>query len=294
MIIVDDGSTDNTAAIAKSFSDEDPRVKIVSKPNGGVATARNLGIQTSRGRFVAFMDSDDLWVPHKLQRQLSEFEANGDLEAIQSGAYFINSANEVLHVMPCFSSVDPLLETLFWQNLPNIMSTLLIKRESFEKTGYFDTGLDMIEDWDFAVRLTRFCNFMSIEEPLSLYRVHQGNRSRNQIDLHYKSGTTTLDRLFADPQLPERVRRRRGSVYAHFYAMLSGGSLRSGSKVNSLRWAAKAVILQPTILRYIVSMPLRMIGRKRSQSSGIEKYHFNPEWFNNIESEGKTTGASVD
>src|SRR5688572_3090637 len=77
LIIVDDGSTDDTAAVARGFAESDARVRYVARANGGQAAARNTGLGEARGPLVAFLDSDDLWLPGKLEAQLGVLERTG-------------------------------------------------------------------------------------------------------------------------------------------------------------------------------------------------------------------------
>jgi hypothetical protein len=136
----------------------------------------------------------------------------------------------------------------------------MIRRQKLEEIGYFDTGLEILEDWEMAIRAARFCNLKSIEEPLSLYRTHPGNRSLD-LDIHVAPGLLVLQRLFDDPELPERIRIRRRSVYAHLYVMLAGGSLRIGHYRACAQWAIKALWQDPRSVRYMGELPMRRLRR---------------------------------
>lgn len=262
IIIVNDGSTDDTLLIAESIAETDSRVNVISQSNAGVASARNNGIRAAKGDYVALLDADDLWVAHKLERQIEVLTGGDGKEvfAVQSGAFFVNDNLEVISVRPCAPGKDALLETLLFQNMPNNMSTLVIKRSKFNEMGYFDTELEILEEWDMAIKAARFCNLKSIEEPLSLYRVYEGNRSRN-LEIHIKPGFLVLKRLFEDPSLPEHIRRRKRLIYAHFYTMLSGGCFKINDLTGCIKWAAKALITHPGALRYILALPVRRVQR---------------------------------
>ena len=175
VIVVDDGSQDETVPVVKAI--EDPRVRLVRLPNGGAAAARNTGILEARGRWVALLDSDDLWVPDKLERQLLVLDADPTVLAVQSGAYFVDDFLRVLYVRRCFQPEDNLLTFLRFQNMPNVASTWVIDRQKLVEIGMLDEDLAILEDWELSVRVARYCNPVCIEDPLSLYRVHPGNRS---------------------------------------------------------------------------------------------------------------------
>lgn len=262
ILIVDDGSKDSTLDVARSI--QDSRIQVLTQPNAGAAAARNTGIRAARGRYVALLDADDLWVPHKLERQYAELESRPDVRAVQSGSIFVDDALNVLSVRPCVPTRDALLETLLFQNMPNNMSTLVIERSMFDRMGYFDPELEILEEWDMAIKVARYCNLISIEEPLSLYRVHPGNRSRN-LDIHIKPGLLVLDRLFSEPDLPQHIRVRKRLIYAHFYTMLSGGSLKVGRWGDCFRWMWKAALTHPAAVGYMVALPFRRLQRRLSR-----------------------------
>lgn len=269
IIIVDDGSKDNTVEAAQSI--EDSRVKVISQPNGGASSARNTGIKVAEGEYVAFLDADDLWMPHKLERQLAVLTGEKDVNAVQSGVYYVNNDLEVLSICPCFESKDVLLETLLFQNLPGLMSTLIVKRSVFEKIGYLDTNLVILEDWELAIRLSRDCNLKSVEEPLALYRQFPGNRSKN-LSIHIKPGYIVLDRLFKDASLPVHIKKRKKLIYSTFYTMLCGGAFNAGKYGESFKWGAKALINHPLVLGYVLSLPLRRLQRNSSRRSVPQEY----------------------
>lgn len=259
VIVVDDGSTDATAASVEAIAD--PRVRLVRQANAGVAAARNTGIGEARGSYVALLDADDLWLPHKLARQLAHLDRRPDLGVVAGGALYVDDALEVVDIRPCFTPVDPLLESLRFQNLPSFPSTVLMRRTAIERIGLFDTDLVILEDWEYAVRSARHGLLGVVEEPVTLYRVHLGNRSRD-LDIHIEPGFRVLHRLFADPSLREDVRRREREIYARFFLMLAGGSIRAGDRVGAIRWLARGVGRDPRTLPYALALPARRLARK--------------------------------
>lgn len=271
ILIVNDGSKDNTSAVAQSLAASDARIKAISQPNGGVSAARNAGIRVATGEYVAILDADDLWLPHKLERQLAVFDSEKDVHAVQTGAYYVNDNLEVLSVRPCFESKDALLETLLFQNLPQAAASVIVRRSMLEKTGLFDTGLVILEDWEFMIRMARFCNLKSVEEPLVLYRNYVGNRSRN-LSIHIEPGHIVLERLFQDPTLPAHIKQRRALIYSTFYRMLSGGAFNVGRYGESLKFGLKSLMTHPSSLIYIASLPLRRLKRASSREIALDDY----------------------
>jgi len=167
IIVVDDGSNDGTSEFLQN---QKLPIKILSKENGGVSSARNFGIKNSSGKCLAFLDSDDVWLPNKLKKQIEFLKSNPEIFLVYTDQYInINGKN--------------LDETRFQRNSPNIklalpafvdftpihISTVLIKREVFEKIGYFDESLTIHEDSEFWNRISDHYDFGYIEEPLSVY-----------------------------------------------------------------------------------------------------------------------------
>ena len=141
-VIVDDGSTDETAAIARQRSLSDPRFRLISKPNGGVATARNEGIRASKGEFVAFIDADDLWHPTKIAKQIEALlSGDPDIALVYSPFRLIDANGNVLASPHKYGVNGWVLHRHFHTNLVGNGSALLIRRRVLEEFGGFDRWL---------------------------------------------------------------------------------------------------------------------------------------------------------
>jgi len=260
VIAVDDGSTDATADLIRAI--EDPRVTLVTRENGGISAARNTGIEHARGDWVAFLDADDIWLPHKLERQLEMMAQKPGCMASQGSAYFVDDNLEHPQLRHCVPVADPLLTFLRFQNLPNAASSWIVKHELLDRIGPFDPDLVILQDWELSLRLARYANPLCIDEPLTLYRVHPGNISRN-IDIHIDAGFAVLRRLFADPGLPREVKAHEREVYARFYTMLCGGMFRVGRWRACIYWGIRAMRTDPRMIVYMAAVPLRRMERRR-------------------------------
>lgn len=263
LIVVDDGSGDDTAEVVESIAD--PRLALLRQDCGGPGAARNAGIRRASGEWIALLDADDIWLPHKLERQLEALEAAPGAGAAQSGAWFVDERLEPLHVQRCRRSKDELLAFLRFQNMPAACSTWIVSRELLDRVGPFDESLPSLEDWHFSIRVARHGNPLGIAEPLALYRVHDGNRS-NDFDSLVLAGGRVLDELFADPELPLRIRRREREIRSRFYAMLCGGALRLGQRREAARWGRRAVEAHPAALAYMAQMPVRRLRRRLART----------------------------
>jgi len=170
IIVVDDGSTDNTKEVIKSFKDKKIHYLRHIK-NKGSQAARNTGIKHSKGKFIAFLDDDDMWLPQKLERQLTIIEDKPDIGVIYTGFVFI-SDGKVYYVY-----TPSLRGNIYYDVLKKTVaatSTVLLRRECFNKVGFFDEHLPRYEDWDLWIRLAKHFKFDFIKEPLVLCRFHEG------------------------------------------------------------------------------------------------------------------------
>jgi teichuronic acid biosynthesis glycosyltransferase TuaG len=178
LIIVDDGSTDDTAEVARSLAAADARVRYVRRPNGGQGAARNTGLGAARGPVVAFLDADDLWLPGKLAAQLAVLEEKGVDLVYTDGDIFSDegagSPEERFHILPGEARGVEMYRVLFTSNRIATLS-VLVKREALDAVGLFDENraYQNCEDYDLWMRLARNgASFYGMKEKLMRYRRH--------------------------------------------------------------------------------------------------------------------------
>ncbi len=172
VIIVDDGSTDDTAAVAAT---RDARITVLRNPeSAGVSAARNRGIAVARGRWIAFCDDDDLWAPNKLQEQLTV--------AVRSGAHWAYAGDvnvdDELQILGGGPPPDPaaVIALLPRGNpLASGGSNVVVRSDILASVGGFDPRLRRTEDWDLWIRIARKGPPACVRQPLVAYRFHRGN-----------------------------------------------------------------------------------------------------------------------
>jgi glycosyltransferase involved in cell wall biosynthesis len=177
VVVVDDGSTDDVAAVVAAFGDQ--RIRLIRHDRStGVSTARNHGAEVARGDWLAFCDDDDLWSPHKLARQLAAAAA-ARCTWSYGGAVFINSTQRITSGQPP-PTPERLVERLPSANMmPGGSSNAIVKSAMFRTAGEWDRELVNLADWDLWIRLARLGMPACVEEPLVGYRIHSGNASLN-------------------------------------------------------------------------------------------------------------------
>lgn len=175
VVVVDDGSSDNTAEIAESIRDK--RLRYIWQPNSGPSAARNNGIVHSRGDCVAFLDADDLWLPHKLQQQLELLSRRPSVGLVYCGAHEVDQALRWLRTPELGPAWPPagldVFRRLLVRDHPPVapLSTMLLRKDCFEEVGLFDEAIVQAEEWDLLFRLALRWDIAFLAEPLVLYRM---------------------------------------------------------------------------------------------------------------------------
>ena len=169
IIVVDDGSTDQTLSQLKNISDT--RLRILRQSNQGVSAAANAGIKASQGEYLAGMGSDDIWQPDKIEKQVALLDAKPEIDLVYCWTGYIGPQSETLPYLQQVEMTEAPLKALFTRHL-DIASSLLYRRSCFEIHGLFDPRLRHHEDWDLLCRLAMArVQFAVIREPLCRNRL---------------------------------------------------------------------------------------------------------------------------
>jgi glycosyltransferase involved in cell wall biosynthesis len=173
VIVVDDGSSDNTSDVVKKY---EGAVRYIYQNNRGLSAARNTGIRESRGQYIAFLDADDIWMPEKISEQLKLFEGQNNIGAVSCRFYEMNERMIVLAESKHKDYPPKVLkEKLMLSNAVSGGSSIVVKKECFDLVGLFDEKLSAAEDWDMWLRISTKFNIRIVEKPLLKVRV--GNYS---------------------------------------------------------------------------------------------------------------------
>ena len=203
VIVVDDGSSDDTAKLAPYWG---PTVRLLQQKNKGVSAARNLGIRAARGRLLAFLDSDDWWLPEKLAHQVAFFDAHPDAMICQTEEIWMRRG---VRVNPRHRHRKP-AGWIFEASLALCLvspSAVMMRRELFEAVGLFDENLPACEDYDLWLRVSARYPVHLIEDPLIVKRGGHPDQLSNQhsldcyriqsLDKLLRSGTLSDDQSCA-------------------------------------------------------------------------------------------------
>jgi len=244
--VVDDGSTDETRDVVTTLS-SDKRLKYYWQPNSGQTKAKNLGITSSCGEFVAFCDADDLWLPNKLEMQLPLFDA-ATVGVVYSRSQRILASGQ--HVQdeegnPRFfsGSVTP---ELFKRNfIP--FGTAVVRRSCLQEFGNFDERYRMGIDWDLWLKISTRYDIRFLDRHTYLYRVWPGQMSTNWRG-RYESAFRIMESFLT--RYPSLLRREViNEAYADCYAERARlRALRDGEYLNGIGDALRAIYIKPLYL----------------------------------------------
>jgi glycosyltransferase involved in cell wall biosynthesis len=180
VIVIDDGSSDNTSKIVQGMAEKDSRIRLIRhSTNRGAQAARNTGIKSARGAWISFLDSDDEWLPHSLQVRLDKANECG-ASVVHSGGYIIMDGQglEPYRV----SQPSGRVYSALLANENPMFPTLLVKKEAFERIGYLDEKVVSFQEWDTCIRLARYFNFGFVPEPTFIYDFRTQNAiSKNNL-----------------------------------------------------------------------------------------------------------------
>jgi len=235
IIVVDDGSTDNTEEVIKSFND--PRIRYIRhEENKGAAAARNTGIKAAKGEFIAFQDSDDEWLPKKLEKQMEAFD---------------NASPKVGVVYTGFWSIEGNVKRYS-------LNKEIVHKEGdihcFKKAGMFDERLHRLIDWELWIRVSKYFDFKFIDEPLGIaYFVGGGLRTNEE-------ALIAAQELILETHYDEFERAGK-KVLAKQLFRLGNLLCLCGKNSEGRKYVAKARKLSPAP-KYILASYISLLGPK--------------------------------
>ena len=247
IIIVDDGSTDNTREVAHSFGD---RVRYIWQENQGLAGARNTGIRHARGRFIALLDSDDRWLPGFLKNMVNLAQEHPEGDVYYSGWLAMDEKGKPLPQRSDGLVVPPqeMYLRVLRGNFLNCCS-LLLRRGSLLQAGLFDPSFRRLQDWELWLRMLRDgFTFLGTTERMVLYRMHSESLSTDPAG-GQQAAVLIAKKLFGEDDghqgdWSETKRLMYGGVY-RYHALSS--LMRQGDWQSAGRYLKKALQADPSL-----------------------------------------------
>ena len=179
IIVVNDGSPDNTDQVLASFGDQ---ITAIHQENLGVAAARNAGIMAASGRYIAFVDDDDLWLPNKLEKQIACLESTPKIGLVYSDMFCFNDRGFLPNTWAKAYSILPFEQTwtLFGRNCISTPSSVVVRRECLDAVGGFDETLICCEDYDLWLRISEKFSVYFMNQPLGNFRISANSLSSRE------------------------------------------------------------------------------------------------------------------
>jgi GT2 family glycosyltransferase len=214
LIVIDDGSIDQTVELLKKISD--PRLKVFSYTNGGLPVARNRGIAHASGDYIAFLDADDVWTLDKLELQLAALKAVPEAGVVYSWTCNMSQTGEAFYPGHSVTYSGNVYAQLLLGNFLASGSNCLIRRDAIASIGEFDPALKSYEDWDYWLRLAARYPFVVVPKYQILYRQSPGAMS-SKIDVMEHYSQIVIEQAFhlAPPELQSLKKRSLAINYQY-------------------------------------------------------------------------------
>lgn len=219
IIVVDDGSTDGTADIVKLFPTD--KLKYIYQMNHGRSNARNHALKIATGRYITFLDSDDLYLPNKLELQVGYLDTHPDVGMVYTSAYCMDeNGNSINHRYDAEVSGWIYQEIAFFRPVTITLPTVMARSEVFDKVGGFDEKMERFEDTDMWRRIAKTFLVDAIPIPTCNLRTHEGNALVGQNPQQIEAAVIYyIDKVFAeDDSINKKILCKGASGLCFFYA----------------------------------------------------------------------------
>lgn len=262
LIVVDDGSTDNTREVVDKFAQIDNRVRYFWEPNSGrPAVPKNRGIENARGEYIAFLDHDDEWLPVKLEKQLPLFSGADQNVGLVACNYLAiaDDTQQVLrtHRLPVHLDRGTFFMRVLKEDFISTMSVVVLPRCVLEDVGTFDSSLKYADDWEMWLRIGKYYSFARVNEFLVRYYVHGRNTMTKQKPIDYAQ---TLEYVLTKHQDNCRLYPR---VYSLKLRQLAGNYCASGMMVHGRRYYFDSIQVDFRNIKSYLSLALSFLfGRE--------------------------------
>ncbi len=256
LIVVDDGSTDNTPEVVATFSD--PRIRYLRQANGGVAVAVNAGAKASRGQYVGLLGADDILMPDALALQVQVLDSFPDVGLVFGQAYIIDPLDTVRGlkvpfpyrrptIIPCGQALRALL-----RKNPIIASSVMVRRRWFPAVGGFDLSLQWSsgEDWAFFVKVAAYASLAYVPRPLVKYRVHPNSLTARAPITEEAVAVRQrfLQKFFSRPGILKDYGHLKGMSYAYLWYRFATIAATRRFPGQAIGYFGRAARFQPWLL----------------------------------------------
>jgi glycosyltransferase involved in cell wall biosynthesis len=247
IIVVDDGSTDGTAAVIEALAARDPRIRLFRRANAGVSASRNFAASHARGSMLAPLDADDLWHRDKLTRQVAAMQSSPKVGVVYSWSLEIDEDDSVIFPVRDGRTAagNVLFEVVAKAGIIDSGGNSLIRRSCFEAVGGYDESLRYGEDWKLYLSLAEICEYAVVAERHVGYRRTTSGASRNLEAM--AAGLEQVSRWIVErrPELPTDV---IGEMIYNRCCYVTHLAFTTNNLAAALRYQARGFAARPAEL----------------------------------------------
>ncbi len=279
ILVIDDGSGDRTASIVEEYIQKDSRIQLFHQTNAGVAAARNLGIEKSKGEFIAPIDADDIWYPQNIEKQVQCLVcASEEVGLVYSWSVDIDEEDKPTGTIRASRIQGQVYTTLLLHYFVGNASSVLIRRNCLEKLGLYNTTLKQkggqgVEDWEICLRIAERYEFRVVPEFLVGYRQLPNSMSKDFSVMALSHQLIWQGIQQKHPNIPKTIERLSKSS---FYMYLAHECERASQQRNALYWLLQALkidIVTPwlrlgtykLVAKWCLSMVYQILNRNHKQ-----------------------------
>jgi len=256
VIIVDDGSTDNTEAVIQKMRERNRRTRYIKhKKNRGGTAARNTGIKNARGKYIAFLDSDDEWLPEKLEKQMKMLQGSPTEVGVNYSALWKIRGNKRFYFpSPKIFACDGYIHNIILEGNSYIGTPCsLVKKQVFEKVGMFDEKLAACQETELWIRVSKYYHFQFIDEPLVISYTEKDSVSANY-DARSKAYKIIFKKHYRKFEANKKAK-------ANILFNIGNNLCQIGKTKEGKKYLEMSVKLMPQKLEYLIAFILASMGK---------------------------------
>lgn len=228
IVVISDGSTDNTKEVVEALAKEDSRIRFIEyHPGRGGNIARNTGIQEAKGEYVAFLDDDDEFLPTKLEKQVAVMESDPEIGLVYTGVKILYINEKVSYNSKARNCGD-LSKEILLDNFIGTTSTVMLKKAIFEKSGMFDVALKALQDYDLWIRVCQHCRIGVVPEELINYYNYTNSNQVSASTQKYIDAFAYINEKYA-PLFAALPKEKLEEKKRYEYSLLINKAMRNGN-----------------------------------------------------------------
>lgn len=253
LIIIDDGSTDRSRSILQTYAAQDQRIRLISRKNRGIPQTRNELLAQATAELIAVMDSDDIALPERLQRQVEFMQQHPEVVCLGSAFELIDAQGRLLTCLPVPLTDDEIQQQALAGHASIFQPCAMMRRAAVEQVGGYDETMPQAEDLDLWLRLGEIGKLANLSQPLVQYRLHANSVSEKDCALQRQKAYEACQRAWqrrgitGQFEATDHWRPGKDRSSRHYFMVKYGWwAFNSGQRQTALLYGFKAIQALPT------------------------------------------------